>query len=464
MPRCRSRLSAVATAPLASLGVDAVLLDPARAEAYRAFLRRSAATDEAYLFTDPNVRFEPEDDDLLVCAPGVRAHAAASGGVELVHEPSGWRLGLPDASLDRAEALLRLLDGTQTLGELRETHARALAPLIEGAFGRVLFSPLAVAELERRIPSAEIVRFPGAPYEIVRSYWRNMAAVRGRLRGFFAAIARTPAAGLAGLRGLHALSLLGDGGRSFYRPASPAVRGGLLPGELWLESTRVNDSGDEAVFEAGPRVHATLLGSEHYAALLAASVDDPAALAARRIHDADDGLDWGRVLTGRAAGDLAPAPWFCPPRPMSDAHFESLFESLGRALGATEEAAALVALAEFHQKFVRLHPFRAGNQALCMNLSNAVLARRNGFGIPHLVLDHLALRLATPAYARCFARAVRAFSVNGTPAARFAALSAKKQSLFAFIGKLRAARSLPEASAIAGSDPGGATLALLRDA
>src|SRR5262249_24017915 len=153
-------------------------------------------------------------------------------------------------------------------------------------------------------------------------------------------------------------------------------------------------------FVSGPRVNAVPIGGERYQELLARSVDDMASLATERALTDDEGLAWGRVVTAKADADTAPAPWFCPPRPFADAHFAAVFRSLSAAREAGYTDEAIRHAAGVHFRLVRLHPFVSGNQSIAMALVNGLLRPVVGAGLPHLVLDHLALRLALPAYER----------------------------------------------------------------
>jgi hypothetical protein len=455
-----------AGAPLAELGGDARALD-ARTHDYRRFLASSTRGDDSYLFTDPRVRFCAEDADVLMAAPGLEVRAERDGasiGSSALRQRISC-VGLPARKL---EATLASLDGERTLAEIcREVGLTQdeRASLLGAGFGLVLFTPLAGLELEQRIPSAEIVRFPGSPYEVTRAYWRNMASVRERAHAFEQQLGSTQDA-LAELRKLHAVSLLGDKNPCFYRPASPIADKGIGPGELFRARTVVERDGERIRFVSGPRVNATFLGGSEYTRLLCERLLDPDAEAEQRVHIGDDGLEWGRVLYGSAAQDQHAAAWFCPPRPLDEAHFESLFQSLARALEAAERSSReerLSALAAFHQKFVRLHPFRASNQGVAMNLVNRVLASAGGTGIPHLLLDHLALRLSERAYALAFRRAVGAWSALGTGKARFLALSEHKRSFFELVHALSNEAARDGSEKLLASSPEAARLALLVD-
>jgi hypothetical protein len=431
---------------------------------YDSWLRSRPDAGEEYLRSEAQVRFEPRDEDVLVAAPGL-AVAPTPLGAELCAPGLPRALAAPGVTADAARAFLAALDGTRTLAE-----ARSVAPLdgaseralLSATFGVAVFAPLAVMALERAVSGVELVRFPGAPYEIVRSYWENMAAVRRRLPALEAALGE-PKAALRELAELHVVALLGEHLDSFYRPASRIARNGIAPGTLWQTPSRTVETPEGTRFLEGPRVHAPLLGGAPYAELLAELSGDPTATLGQRDHT-DAELDWGRIVTASAEGDREPLPWFCPPRPLTEAHAAALFASLGAAVAAAaagREASTLEHLADFHQRFVRLHPFRACNQALAMNIVNAVLGRVLGAGMPHLLLDHVALRFSPVAYRRLFALAAEQWCVSGTPAARLSELLRKKGDYFALVGQLAGATDAAAARVAAEMSPTAARLALL---
>jgi hypothetical protein len=424
------------------------LVPEATARRYERWLAEESS-DDAYLYTDARVRFDARDDDVLVAAPGLSVSPLGTG--TLLEAPMLERgIEVPDSPSELVARFIAALDGERTLAKARisagitNDEARAL---LDQAFGIVLFSPLAIALLERAVPSAEIVRFPGSPYEIPRNYWQNMASIRALVPRLLERASEGDfSAALAELRRLHAVALVGKNETSFYRPASPIAKKGVWPSRLWLAPSRTVETDLGTRLVEGPRVGARFLGGERYGALVAELAGDPGATRARLEHRDESGLDWGRVVVGRADTDREIAPWFCPPRPLSWRHLASLFESL-----------ALQDLAAFHQKFMRLHPFRAANQAVAMSVVNAVLAERprgvGRMGMPHLILDHLAFRLAPAAYERVFELATRAWSVGGAPAERARAYADRKHRYYAFVERVARARDAAEARTIAESAP-----------
>lgn len=437
--------------------------EPPHAAEYERWLAERPPPSGSYLFTDAHVRFEARDGDRMACLPGLVCEASRSG-VRLRLPERNLSLEVPGVGAREVSSFLALCDGEHTLStaaESAELDAAARERLLRAAFGIVLFAPAAVAELEGEVPSSELVRFPGAPYELDRNYWSNMVDVRRRLPELEAKLG-DPLVALEELTRLHATSLLGASGRSFYRPASPIAAKGVHPGRLWQVETRLAEEDGDVKFLSGPRVNASLLGGEHYAALLAEHAGDPEALSPRREHH-ESGLSWGRIVTARAEHDPAPAPWFCPPRPFGEPHVRSLFASLREALTpwTRDPVETLGPLADFHQKFVRLHPFRAANQSLAMNLVNGVLTRSIGAGMPHLILDQLALRFSASAYRNLFALAVRGHALKGSPLARHRELMARKNRSFQLIESLKGADDLEQARLIAAARPEDARLALI---
>ena len=433
---------------------------------YERWLRETPDAGEEYLLTDARVRFDARAGDVLLAPLGLTV-TPASGGALLRGGSLPRALSVNGVAPERVERFLAALDGTSTLATARARSGideSEVQTLVGATFGLALFAPHAVTALERRVSGSELVRFPGAPYEIVRNYWSNMADVREALGAFEASLG-DPRKAWGELTELHVMALLGAGRRSFYRPASRVTRRGLTPGALWQTPSVTRETAEGTRFVEGPRVHAPLLGGPGYGALLAELTGDPEATLGRREHR-DAGLDWGRIVTASAEGDPRPEPWFCPPRPITEGHAASVCDAYARAVraaagGPREQEPALDALADFHQRFVRLHPFRACNQALAMNLVNAVLARVAGAGMPHLVLDHVALRFAPSAYRRVFALAARQWCVEGAPAVRLGHLMRKKSAYFTLVAELAKTADADAAAVLARSSPEAARLALL---
>jgi hypothetical protein len=225
---------------------------------------------------------------------------------------------------------------------------------------------------------------------------------------------------------------------SFYKPASPASDLMVSPGSFYHDEPRLLQGTGDQIFLDGPRVNVSLLGGAEYHRLLYSDLGDPDALAAERSLDMD-GLSWGRVVQARAEHDARAAPWFCPPRPIRADHLQLLRTDLREALqdGGNDDGTVVRHAARFHWGFVRLHPFHCANQSLAMNLVNACLARKLGAGMPHLILDHLALRLTRPAYEEAFRRAVRCFVIReADPARRLALLQRRNAEAFLLIERL----------------------------
>lgn len=452
-----------------SVASVAPLVDDATALAFAAFRSsgRGAGFDPYY--SQEIRRFELRDDDVLV-APGDARAVAAACGAALLSEHARARLEICGVSRAEAERALAAIDGIRSVQDARTAAGldnAAWERILSAAFGSLVFAPAAVASLEQRLSGTEIVRFVGSPYEIVRSYWENMASIASRLERLAATGATADALAstdlfVAFLRELHVIALMGESGRSFYGPASPIFeRESVGAGELLRAEPVLEERGEGTRFVSGPRVGAGLIGGAHYHALLADAVDDPGALApARALADAA-GLPWGRVATARADGDMQEAPWFCPPRPLVPAHFDALRAHLAEAWNAEAER-AVPSLARFHWSFVRLHPFAFANQCVAMSLVNHVLRRALGAGMPHHVLDHLALRLSSTAYTRVFAAAVRGWVVrDDSPVRRTLELVSRKRRAFDFLGRLERAESIDAAGELVRERPDDALLVLL---
>jgi hypothetical protein len=441
---------------------------------YLSWLRQrpsSRTENAAYLFDVPKVRFGVEEGDILLCDPeiGVRARA---GQLELTSPRAMQGIlleGLTEADASAVRELLGLFDGQRTLGEIRlraGAKSPVLGALVSRGFGNLLFAPFALIEREGAVSGIDITRFPGSPYEIDRSYWRNMGSVRRRLVTFGGAPLDDDEHFSTWLRELHVIALMGEDLQSYYQPSSPISSGRAAPGRLMHTPTRTVETGLGTLILSGPRVNAAQLGGAAYHEALYASVDEPEAAGPRDFLDAD-GLGWGRLVHGQASNDPLAKAWFCPPRPLRAAHFASLRGALRRALEALDAADAgrcLASLAAFHQRFVRLHPFHCGNQCLAMLIANRILGDLLGAGMPHLMLDHLALCLSDAPYARIFARCARTYiDPQPSAAARYLRLAASRSKMFNLTRRLADLRSRQEAEEIIVQHGTEARLLLLSD-
>jgi len=462
------------TLPALAPDVDRIVDFPWEVLEYLTWLRQQPSSREStggYLFDEPQVRFAVAETDLLVSDPGARVTRAPAGLLlTSPRAPAGVPLtGVAESPADAVQALLASFDGQLPLGALRSRLSAAQAPLLDpllsAAFGKFVFAPLALLEAEQGISGLEITRFPGSPYEIARPFWKNMAAVRARSGALFDAL-DDDAAFLRELRALHVVALMGADLATYYQPASPISSGRAAPGRLMSTSAELIETPDETLFVSGPRVHAALLGGARYHQMLYQTLAEPEAAGARGFRE--DGLDWGRLVQARTAAETASAPWFCPPRPLRPEHVRVLREDLAAAeRGARESdrAACTEGLARFHRHFVRLHPFHCGNQCLAMNLVNAVAIRGLGAGLPHLMLDHLALRLSPEAFVSVFRRAAAAYAVpQPNVAARYLQLASHRARTFALARQLDAAPSLDAAWELARADRLGRSLLLLGEA
>ena len=438
-----------------------------RLDAYRSFVDaavRERDQEDGYLFDEPRCRFRAEPSDELVAPAGAQVTRTSDG--VCVQLPGGARLPLVGCDFEQLRNLFAQLPCSYSRVTIE--LGAATEGFMQQAFSRVLFAPTAIAELETELSAVEIVRFPGSPYEVVRQYWQNATAVRRRLNEVELPASTDELRAL--LLELHELLLLGetdaDSRSSFYLPASLLGRKRPAPGSFYEVPSAIERRSSETILTGGARVSVPLLGGVHYWQLLAESVDDSGALADERQVSIDE-LDWGQVVRGRASDEVQSRPWFLPPRPLRAAHFEALLAEL-RAADAAETArdvpAALRAWGAFHHRFVRLHPLPSGNQSLSMSFVNAALRRLLGIGIPHLLLDQLALRFTLPAYQKLFARAARVWAPwpNVTKPEQLRHLIRMRGELNEFVSALSRAPSLVEARALLMEDR--AALALLSEA
>lgn len=425
-----------------------------RAQHGRAQRHEDGARD--YLFSRERPRFEPRKDDVVVALPGLSANKRGAG-CRLVGE--GVDLTIKSLAVGPAQAVIDAMDGTRRLLEVRwaaQVDAGLMSRFLRATFGLVVFAPRAVADLEGKLSGSQLVRFPAAPYAIERPYWENMIAVRQHFAARIDAV-EDPGRFVTLLRELHVVALMGERLDRFYKPASPIADRQVAPGALYEDSPRVIEGEAGPIYLDGPRVRVPLLGGEEYHRALADDVGDRDALAPER-RFSSDGLDAGRVITARSQTDDEPVAMFLPPRPLTEAHFEVLRDALIEARDGDDVVGAC---ARFHRTWVRLHPFHCANQSVAMNLVNAMLEQRRGAGIPHLVLDHLALRFSDEAYEELFRRAVAAYAVSeAEPARRLALLEERKRRSFAVIEALGGPTpSSPDEAKKA--DPDGARWALL---
>lgn len=442
--------------------IDLVLVSSPQLAAYEQFIvaERQRTTSRDYLFLEQKPRFEPRREDVVVPLPGLSVRDR-SGSVRLVSESPRADVPIPATSRREVERVLAALDGERSLAEVSWNVDRAaLVSVLRHAFGLVLFAPGAIGPLEDRLSSSSVVRYPSSPYAVERAYWENMIDVRDHFVARVDAVESLEAFSRL-LRRLHVVALMGRGLDRFYKPASPASDEGASPGHFWTSVSRVLETSRGTVYLDGPRVLSPAVGGERFFARLAAALGDPDAISPRR------DSHWGRLVLARGERDDAHKPWFLPARPLDDARLDGLREALSESLrlAATDPAGAVRAAARFHYRYVRAHPFRCANQSVAMTIVNEILRRANAAPIPHLALDHLALRFGQAAYAIAFERAVAAHAgEQGSPAARLALLSRAARSALALMDAVSGAPSEAAADDVVAKSPEAAVLALLRPA
>jgi hypothetical protein len=370
---------------------------------------------------------------------------------------------MPVCQVEAVISALREKPLAVELPTIAEVSAADCEQLLKIGFGRFVFAPASLQSLENRVSAAEIVRFPSSPYEIVRNYWGNVASLTDRVAKANKNSLSTPTF-VAWLRELHVRLLLGEYFDSFYCPSSPIVKQRVSPGALYTKTTRSETSPLGTFILEGPRINASTVGGKLYHQMLEQSLAGSAVEFAYG-ECSDQGINWGSLVSARTHSEEHDQDWFLPPRPMQETHWERLSEAWKAASCATEALdppGAIREAASFHWYFVHLHPFACANQSLSFALVNYILRGATGSGIPHLVLDHLALRIPRPGYEQLFSRAAKVWSTpESEPALRHRDRMQKRQRLDGFIARLNSASDLKSARAIVDADQGGARLALL---
>jgi hypothetical protein len=450
--------------------LSATLSFPHELHAYLRYLEQAPAprATEDYLFYETRVRFEPRVEDVLQLVDGTEAVTTPKGSA-LVHPPSGARVELPGLSIDAVERLISQIDAVRPLIEIEhcaKLPQGTLERFLLATFGTLVLAPSTIEHYQTRLDVLEIVRFPATPYEVTRNYWDNMSAVRMQLERTVR-LAVDLETCWKHLRSLHVLALMGADGRSFYRPSSPITGKNVAPSALYHTDSKLLRTATTTWIVAGPRVSAPLVGGAPYHELLAHSVDDLAAVAAERTLVDESGIPWGELVVGRARGDAQAGSWFLPPRPIRDSHLQAVFHALANVeMPGTRQhrEEALGSIADFHWYFIRLHPFSCANQSLAMCVVNCLLGRLGGVGIPHLVLDQLALRLDRLPYRRIFLRAVREFGVEaGSSMGRWKALREKRTLMEGFLRRVAETQDPRERALLPAQYPDEAAAALLVD-
>lgn len=428
-------------------------------EAYRDWLGQTDRGDSRDpIFAETKTRFEPRQQDVVTVLPSLVVNRSGgrtwlrSGDPEVAIE-------LPGVSRGDAERMVGAIDGERCLLEVRwacGVDERVFAQFLRSAFGVAILAPASIAELDRRIPAVEVVRFPGSPYGIDRAYWANMADFRDHVARDRLGVVD---AFVSHVRELHVVALMGRDLSSFYAP--PSATRSVTPGSFCLEATRTIRGRRQTILLDGPRVDVSLRGGPAYYRRLYASVGDEGALGERS--HSNEGVPWGEVVTAMSARDDRAGAWFIAPRPLLSAHWERLHCLLRKAevaFGEGDREAVVKRLANFHQSFIRLRPFSCGNQTVAMGLVNAGLTRFLGAGIPHLLLDQFALRASEAAYEMLFERALHAFGV-GVAETRPITLAERNTRAFALIHALASSTCDEQADDRVRADPDGARWALL---
>jgi len=448
--------------------INAVLDFPWPLQEYERWLsQRPTADFDDYLYSQSRVRLTPHDDDQLAIPNSVSVeHAGKSVFVRIASQSA--TIAIPNITRHDAESIIAALRAKTTVIELplvSNAPANACDLVLSVGFGRFIFAPTALESLERQSSAAEVVRFPGSPYEIARNYWINVGSLNHAIEHSIAA-SRSSSSFVDWLRTLHAQLLLGADLQTFYCPSSPVAQRRVAPGALYVNATHTLSSSLGEFILDGPRINASAVGGERYNRLIDRSLGLQLAESEPR-NFSESTIGWGRLVNARARAEAQERRWYLPPRPISDEHWEALFGAWTRTIAAIEKrdlAGGVDHLGRFHWYFVHLHPFACANQSLAFAIVNWVLNRLTCSGIPHLVLDHLALRHECTEYTRLFARAVSNWTTEEVePAVRHLARVRSRHSLDDFIVQLTATTSESDADGIAHRNPASARLALFVD-
>jgi len=448
--------------------IGAVLEFPWPLQEYERWLSQRPTTDfDDYLYSQSRVRLTPHDDDELVIPNSVSfEHAGTSAFVRIAGQSAP--IAIPNITRHDSAAIIAALREKPTVIELPFLSGVAanVCDLVLGVgFGRFIFAPTAVESLEQQSSAAEIVRFPGSPYEITRNYWINVGGLAHTIEHSIAA-SQLSSSFVDWLRTLHVQLLLGADLQTFYCPSSPVAQRRVAPGALYINATRTLSSSMGEFILDGPRVNASAVGGEQYNKLIDRSLGLQL-FESRSRKFSESATGWGRLVNARARAEAQARRWYLPPRPIDEGHWESLFGAWNRTVDAIEKrdlASGVGHLGRFHWYFVHLHPFACANQSLAFAIVNWVLNRLTGSGIPHLILDQLALRHECTEYTRLFARAVSNWTTAELePAVRHLDRVRSRQVLDDFIAQLAATTTDSDADAIAHRNPASARLALLVD-
>lgn len=364
-------------------------IDPAEVRAYQAWERvaHREMAERQGLFTVRPV-FELRTSDVLH-RDAAFLPASHDGHAALLNGKTGRRVSV--AADSRVLALVvAMVDGVSTFGELLERMAAAdrepFASTCHALLGSAVTVPQALDALQRRLASAELVRFPQQPpYAIPRAYWENAIAVRDGLPLLYRCASSRPGF-IEALQGLHRLATLGESGRNYYGGASGVT---TTPGVFRAAEART-------VFKL-PVLRAVERWSAHL------GVHEPLLTSGAGLASDDSSLIELRSQ-GRECLHAFPAGEASLSR-MLEASRRALLSAL-TALGRSDARGLVAACARFHQVFVAAHPFANINNSLAMNIVNDLLVRGGMRALPHLLLDALAVRLTPAGYESAFGTVV----------------------------------------------------------
>jgi hypothetical protein len=366
---------------------------PAEIRAYQDWERRNAARMQLRYADVPVVSaFGVRPSDVVTLSRHVLFDF--TGREPRLVDGAGRDLGaLANTPLELLKHFVTALDGRQTLGavcahERFAAHAALLQACVAALLGGPFLVPGCVAELEARLRSIEVLRFPSlSPYTMPREYWENAIAVRQALGVCYARL-DSFAGFSAGLRGLHRLATLGASGANYYGGAGTIA---TVPGEYRTIAIA------NAFGERRQRLLRGWLRQLGAADVLVTSGSIVAANGAPVATITAGGLEAHRPY-GRAGEELE--------RQLNDVRLQLI------AARAADRNELVAQCALFHHAFVHAHPFGNINNSIALNIVNDLLGRAGVGVIPHLFFDQVALFMQPKDYVRFFELGVAAHVIN----------------------------------------------------
>lgn len=364
--------------------------------------RRTAVGQKKSFFQQEN-KFTVRVEDV----PCLRTQVKLNNGGDIctIESDDGETVELNEVDFPFVQQFIQSIDGQLSIDEIAcicQQQRVSTLRLAQRLVGRVIIFPQSVQALEQRISGVEICRIPLSPYQIDRNYWQNMADVRELIeQGLFDA-SNHQEDFQRFLKALHITASMGQQLDCFYIPQRRIEEDHMMPGAYLPYAPVVERIGENDLF----LTVASYFFNDNMRLEQGAPLID------------DNNIHWGTLATYLKDGQKV--DYFRSPRPLIDAHFDSLRLDILRALEKGDSADGDIgrfarvawAAADFHQKFVRLHPFGCINQSLAMNIVNYMLKTQLNLVLPHLNLDFCALEFSQHDYRQYFCNILNVFGVK----------------------------------------------------